>query len=78
MDCNIPGSSVHGIFQARVLEWAAIAFSKINLGGSQNYNQRGIRPECTEKFVIYLEVYSNIFESWIRLVLKELVLYFLI
>ena len=27
MDCSQPGSSVHGIFQARVLEWGAIAFS---------------------------------------------------
>ena len=27
MDCTLPGSSVHGIFQARVLEWGAIAFS---------------------------------------------------
>ena len=27
MDCSRPGSSVHGIFQARVLEWGAIAFS---------------------------------------------------
>ena len=27
MDCSLPGSSVHGIFQARVLEWGAIAFS---------------------------------------------------
>ena len=26
-DCSLPGSSVHGIFQARVLEWSAIAFS---------------------------------------------------
>ena len=29
MDCSLPGSSIHGIFQARVLEWGAIAFSKI-------------------------------------------------
>ena len=29
MDCSLPGSSVHGIFQARVLEWVAIAFSVI-------------------------------------------------
>ena len=28
MDCSLPGSSVHGILQARVLEWGAIAFSK--------------------------------------------------
>ena len=27
MDCSLPGSSVHGIFQAKVLEWSAIAFS---------------------------------------------------
>ena len=27
MDCSLPGSSVHGIFRARVLEWGAIAFS---------------------------------------------------
>ena len=28
MDCSLPGSSVHGTFQARVLEWVAVAFSK--------------------------------------------------
>ena len=28
MDCNVPGSSVHGIFQARTLEWVAISFSR--------------------------------------------------
>ena len=27
MDCSLPGSSIHGIFQARVLQWGAIAFS---------------------------------------------------
>ena len=31
MDCSLPGSSVHGIFQARVLEWGAIAFSKASV-----------------------------------------------
>ena len=29
MDCSLPGSAVHGIFQARVLEWVAIAFSDL-------------------------------------------------
>ena len=29
MDCSPPGSSVHGIFRARVMEWGAIAFSDI-------------------------------------------------
>ena len=30
MDCSLPGSSVHGIFQARVLEWGGIAFSDLS------------------------------------------------
>ena len=36
MDCSLPGSSVHGIFQARVLEWVAISFSR---GSSQPRDQ---------------------------------------
>ena len=31
LNCSLPGSSVHGIFQARVLEWGAIAFSEVLL-----------------------------------------------
>jgi len=31
MDCSLPGSSVHGIFQARILEWIAISFSRVLL-----------------------------------------------
>ena len=33
MDCSLPGSSVHGIFQARVLEWGAIAFFEKGASG---------------------------------------------
>ena len=36
MDCSPPGSSIHGIFQARVLEWGAIAFSRSNIEASIN------------------------------------------
>ena len=36
MDCCPPGSSVHGIFQARVLEWGAIAFSEMKSKREQN------------------------------------------
>ena len=36
MDCSLPGSSIHGIFQARVLEWVAISFSR---GSSQPSNR---------------------------------------
>ena len=38
MDCSLSGSSVHGIFQARVLEWIAISFSR---GSSQPGNEPG-------------------------------------
>ena len=47
MDCSLPGSSAHGIFQARVLEWGAIAFSgdcmqllayKDSINGSYDYH----------------------------------------
>ena len=38
MDCSLPGSSVHGIFQARVLEWGAIAFSTIALYEPPNFH----------------------------------------
>ena len=33
MNCSPPGSSVHGVFQARILEWVAISFSSENGGG---------------------------------------------
>ena len=36
MDYSLPGSSVHGIFQARVLEWGAIAFSNIHVLATVN------------------------------------------
>ena len=39
MDCSLPGSSVHGIFQARVLEWGAIAFSEV-------WSGQGIKTRC--------------------------------
>ena len=34
MDCSLPGSSIHGIFQARVLEWVAIQFSSVQFSRS--------------------------------------------
>ena len=45
MDCSIPGSSVHGIFQARVLEWVAISFSR---GSSQPRDQTQVLPHCRQ------------------------------
>ena len=40
MDCSLPGSSIHGIFQARVLEWGAIAFSQYCRGITINIGYR--------------------------------------
>ena len=37
MDCSLTGSSVHGIFQARVLEWGTIAFSVMNDNITSNF-----------------------------------------
>ena len=42
MACSLPGSSIHGIFQARVLEWGAIAFS---LGFLEPPNEGSHLPE---------------------------------
>ena len=39
MDCSLPGSSIHGIFQARVLEWGAIAFSDIEQRTDPNWER---------------------------------------
>ena len=41
MDCSLPGSSAHGIFQARVLEWGAIAFSKFGKLSSGHRTGKG-------------------------------------
>ena len=39
VDCSLPGSSVHGIFQARVLKWGAIAFSISTLNAAIKHNK---------------------------------------
>ena len=46
-DCSLPGSSVHGIFQARVLEWGAIAFSNREVQTDANQGREG--PETREE-----------------------------
>ena len=46
MDCSPPGSSIHGIFQARVLEWGAIAFSDFFFWSTANMNRMSIPEEA--------------------------------
>ena len=51
MDCNPPGSSVHGIVQARLLEWVAISFSR---GSSQPRDQTCVScVSCIGRWILY-------------------------
>ena len=49
-DCDLPGSSVHGIFQARVLEWVAVCFSR---GSSQPRDQTWVSRIVGRCFTIW-------------------------
>ena len=51
MDCSPPGSSVHGISQARILQWVAILFSR---GSSQPRNQTWVF--CIGRWILYHQV----------------------
>ena len=54
MDCSLPGSSIHGIFQARVLEWGAIAFSDLICIVLSNYKccKKNIKQCWTSQVVL--------------------------
>ena len=59
MDCSPPGSSVHRIFQARVLEWGAIAFSdKLHSSDQKNSNN------LTRVNLIKLNYYVNVLNPY--------------
>ena len=53
MDCSAPGSSVYGIFQARALEWGAIAFSVLVAGVQQS-------DSVIHKYIYFLRLFSVI------------------
>ena len=50
MDYSLPGSSVHGIFQAIVLEWIAISFSK---GSSQPRDRTQVSHDVDRRFTVW-------------------------
>ena len=50
MDCSLPGSSLHGILQARVLEWVAISFSR---GSSQPRDQTQVSRTPGRRFNLW-------------------------
>ena len=61
MDCSLPGSSVHGIFQARVLEWGAIAFSIHNQQEAENAFQGFVESRSTD---FYATEISKLISRW--------------
>ena len=54
MDCTLPDSSIHGIFQARVLEWGAIAFS-------EKISPKHVQIYSTDPF--FLDLFSDVYIS---------------
>ena len=53
MDCSLPGSSVHGIFQARVLEWVAISFSMVSSQTRDQTQVSCIAGRCYRRQMLY-------------------------
>ena len=69
MDCSPPGSSVHGIFQARVLEWGAIAFSFISIPESKlpTAKQGNFTAKQNKTLFFFLcGVFWKIYISWVN------------
>ena len=50
MDCSLSGSSVHGIFQARILEWVAVSFSR---GSSQPKDRTRVSCIASRRFTVW-------------------------
>ena len=81
MDCSLPGSSIHGIFQARVLEWGAIAFSR-PFRYDQNQIHYDYTVEVTNRFKgldpinrvpekLWIEVRDTVQEAVIKIIPKK-------
>ena len=66
MDCSPPGSSIHGIFQARVLEWGAIAFSDSTGIKTDKSVGQNLEPRSTPKHITQI-----IFDMEARILSEE-------
>ena len=62
MDCSLPGSSVHGIFQAIVLEWIAISFSR---GSSQPRDWTRVSHIVDRCFTIWATREAKVLINWV-------------
>ena len=70
MDCSLPGFSVHGIFQARILEWVAIPFSR---GSSQPRDWTWVSCTVGRFFTVWATIYviKYVFESAKKIKLRK-------
>ena len=67
MDCSLPGSSVHGIFQARVLEWDAISFSDMEQQNGSNLEKEYIKVVyCHPAYLTYMQITSCRMSGWMN------------
>ena len=65
MDCSLPGSSIHEIFQARVLEWGAIAFSNIIIAKHKSRNVVNTRKvEKINNFIMDIHQFLSFLDMW--------------
>ena len=65
MDCSLPGSSVHGIFQARILEWVAMPSSR---GSSRIRDQSQVTcVSCIDKPVLYQFFTEQLGKPWFKI-----------
>ena len=61
MDCSLPGSSIHGIFQARVLEWVAVAFSILRTVSLHfSHCQKSVEHISVDQFMSFLFCSSDL------------------
>ena len=75
MDCSLPGSSVHGIFQARVPEWVAISFSR---GSSQPRDWTQVSHIVGRRFTVWAltrhNTFSDLIVKWKLRVTKDTII----
>ena len=71
MDCSLPGSSIHGIFQARVLEWGAIAFSAIDILGFIELKWTGLGKFNLENHYMYFYGQESLRRNGVALIVNK-------
>ena len=65
MDYSLPGFSIHGIFQARVLEWGAVAFSDFHVLATVNSSAVTNIGVCISLNYNFVQIYAHEWDCWI-------------